>query len=281
MAVSSSRETVKPKSYRFVFLIGLLALALGAFLLLLSFKHRDLRPAGAAFLLLGVVLAGGYLTNSVLSGLYADPLDYEPPWSKLARREGPPRLPPPGKPAAPENTPFAIDQLIDFPVADAPRRPDAPTNKAVASPPVRPAWTSQVFDNMSPQQFDVVCEALFAQSGLRTRAQSHGAAGGVTLWLHSSNAQQGKDGPVAVALCKLWPGQPLSVRDINPLLTLMSARGLERATYATGSSFTENASEFAKNNSINPLDRFGLLKLIGTRTPEQQQTLLAIALGKR
>ena len=281
MAVSSSRKTVKPKSYRFVFLIGLLAFALGAFLLVLSFKHRDLRPAGAAILLLGVVLAGGYLTNSVLSGLYADPLDYEPPWSKLARGEGPPRLPPPGKPAALESTPFAIDQLIDFPVADAPRRPDAPVNKAVASPPVRPAWTSQVFDNMSPQQFDVVCEALFAQSGLRTRAQSHGAAGGVTLWLHSSNAQQGKDGPVAVALCKLWPGQPLSVRDINPLLTLMSARGLERATYATGSSFTENASEFAKNNSINPLDRFGLLKLIGTRTPEQQQTLLAIALGKR
>ena len=281
MAVSSSRKTVKLKSYRFVFLIGLLALALGAFLLLLSFKHRDLRPAGAAFLLLGVVLAGGHFTNSVLSGLYADPLDYEPPWSKLARGEGPPRLPPPGKPAAPENTPFAIDQLIDFPVADAPRRPDAPTNKAVASPPVRLGWTSQVFDNMSPQQFDAVCEALFAQSGLRTRAQSHGAAGGVTLWLHSSNAQQGKDGPVAVALCKLWPGQPLSVRDINPLLTLMSARGLERATYATGSSFTENASEFAKNNSINPLDRFGLLKLIGTRTPEQQQMLLAIALGKR
>jgi len=282
MAVSSPLKPVAPRSpYRFVFLIGLLALALGAVLLVLSFKHRDLRPAGAAFLLLGVVLAGGYLTNSVLSGLYADPLAYEPPWSKLARGEGPPRLPPPGKPAAPASTPFAIDQLIDFPVADAPRRPHASVNMAVTSPPVRPGWTTQVFDHMSPQQFDAVCEALFAQSGLRTRAQSHGAAGGVTLWLHSSNALQGKDSPVAVALCKLWPGQPLSVRDIHPLLTLMSARGLKRATYATGSSFTENASEFAKNNSINALDRFGLLKLIGTRTPEQQQTLLAIALGKR
>ena len=281
MAVSSSRKTVKPRSYRFVFLIGLLAFALGAFLLVLSFKHRDLRPAGAAILLLGVVLAGGYLTNSVLSGLYVDPFDYEPPWSKLARGEGPPRLPPPGKPAAPESTPFAIDQLIDFPLADAPRRPAASVNKAVASPSVQPGWTTQVFDHMSPQQFDAVCEALFAQSGLRARAQSHGAAGGVTLWLHSSNAQQGNDSPVAVALCKLWPGQPLSVRDIQPLLTLMSARGLKRATYATGSSFTESASEFAKNNSINALDRFGLLKLIATRTPEQQQTLLAMALGKR
>lgn len=282
MAVSSFRKPVKPRSaYRFVFLIGLLALALGAVLLVQSFKHRDLRPAGAAFLLLGVVLTGGYLTNSVLSGQYADPLAYEPPWSKLGRGEGPPRLPPPGKAAAPASTPFAIDQLIDFPVADAPRRPDAPVNKAVPSSPVRPGWTTQVFDHMSPQQFDAVCEALFAQSGLRTRAQSHGAAGGVTLWLHSSNAQQGKDSPVAVALCKLWPGQPLSVRDMHPLLTLMTSRGLKRATYATASTYTENASEFAKNNGINALDRSGLLKLIATRTQAQQQTLLAIALGKR
>jgi restriction system protein len=71
------------------------------------------------------------------------------------------------------------------------------------------------------------------------------------------------------------------VRDIYPLVTLMTARGLKRATYATGSSFTENASEFAKSKGINALDRFGLLKLIATRTPEQQQALLAIALGKR
>ena len=282
MAVSSPRKPVKPKSaYRFVFLIGLLALALGVVLLVLSFKHRSLRPAGAAFLLLGVVLAGGYLTNSVLSGQHADHLDYEPPWSKLAKGEGPPRLPPPGKAAAPASTPFAIDKLIDFPVADAPRRPDAPVNKAVASPPVRSGWTPEVFDHMSPQQFDAVCETLFAQSGLRTRAQSHGAAGGVTLWLHSSNSQQGKDSPVAVALCKLWPGQPLSVRDIHPLLTLMTSRGLKRATYATASTYTENASNFAKHNGINTLDRSGLLKLVATRTPEQQQTLLAIALGKR
>lgn len=298
MAASTPRKPVKAKppaksSYSFLFVIGLLALGAGVVLLLLSVKNRPLRPVGGALLLFGVVLAGGYLTNRIISGIFVDPLAYEPPWAKLGRGEGPPRLPPPGKPAAPENTPFAMDKLIDFPVADAPRRAEAPVNRAAApraeapvnraapSPPVRPSWTAEVFDHMSPQQFDAVCETLFAQSGLETRAQSHGAAGGVTLWLHSRNAQQGKDSPVAVALCKLWPGQPLSVRDIHPLLTLMTARGLKRATYATGSSFTENASKFAKYNGINALDRLGLLKLIATRTPAQQQVLLAIALGKR
>lgn len=282
MAASTSRQPVQAKShYSFIFLLGLLALAAGVVLLLLSFKNRDLRPVGGALLLFGVVLAGGYLTNRIISGIYVDPLAYEPPWAKMGRGEGPPRLPPPGKPAAPESTPFAMDKLIDFPVVDAPRRPGAPVNQSVASPPVRPGWTAEVFDYITPQQFDAVCETLFAQSGLETRAQSHGAAGGVTLWLHSRNAQQGKDSPVAVALCKLWPGQPLLVRDIHPLLTLMTARGLKRATYATGSSFTENASQFAKNNGINALDRFGLLKLIATRTPAQQQALLTIALGRR
>lgn len=289
MAASRPRKPVKPKSaFRFLFVIGLLALAVGTVLLVLSVKHRSLRPAGAACLLLGVVLAGGYLTNSVLSGLYADPLAYEPPWSKLARGEGPPRLPPPGKPAAPASTPFAIDKLIDFPVADAPRRPAAAAaHVPVPAPaPARPAtaavsWRAELFDRMTPQQFDVLCETLFAQSGLETRPQSHGAAGGVTVWLHSRNAQQGKDSLVSMALCKLWPGQPVGVREMHPLVTLMTARRLKRATYATASVYTENASKFAKYNGINALDRSGLLKLIATRTPAQQQALLAIALGKR
>lgn len=286
MAASTPRKPGQARppaksTYGFLFVIGLLALAAGVVLLLMSVNNRPLRPVGGALLLIGVVLAGGYMTNRIISGIYVDPLAYEPPWSKLGRGEGPPRLPPPGKPAAPESTPFAMDRLIDFPVAEAPRRADAAASKPVANPPVRPVWTAEVFDYISPQQFDAVCQTLFAQSGLETRAQSHGAAGGVTIWLHSRNAQQGKDSPVAVALCKLWPGQPLLVRDIHPLLTLMNARGLKRATYATGSSFTENASQFAKDRGINALDRFGLLKLIATRTPEQQQTLLAIALGKR
>ncbi|MDP2818616.1 MAG: restriction endonuclease [Polaromonas sp.] len=279
-------QTASP--FRFIFLLGLLVLAVGVVLLMLSFQQRDLRVAGAVCLLLGVVLTGGYLTSRLFSGMYADPLAYEPPWAKLGRGEGPPRLPAPGKPAAPPRTPVAIEKLIDFPEPAAPRRPPMPpmsAGKVAASPaPVTTPvtrWTAELFDRMSPQQFDMVCHTLFAQSGLETRVQSHGAAGGVTIWLHSRNAQQGKDSPVAVAVCKLWPGQPLAVREIHPLLVLMTARQLKRATYATASSFTENAREFAKRNGINALDRFGLLALIATRTPVQQQVLLAVALGKR
>jgi hypothetical protein len=294
--------------YFAVLLIGLMALALGATLLILSFDQRNLRIPGAASLLLGVVVSGGYFTNKLFSGLYADPLAYEPPWAKLARGEGPPRLPAPGKLAAPPSTPVAIDKLIDFPPAAAPRRPAMPVSPPAAAPrrpavpvsppataprpamPVSPqapapaaasGWTSELFDRMSPHQFDAVCETLFAQSGLETRVQSHGTAGGVTIWLHSRNAQQGKNNPVAVAVCRLWKDQPLAVRQVHPLLAMMTARQLKRATYATASTFTYNALKFAKYNGINALDRSGLLALIGTRTPAQQQALLAIAIGKR
>jgi hypothetical protein len=292
---SAPARTASP--FRFVLFTGLLVLTAGVVLLMGSFDQRNLRIPGAICLLLGVVLTGSYLTSRLFSGMYADPLAYEPPWAKLGRGEGPPRLPAPGKLAAPPSTPVAIEKLIDFPPAAAPRRPAMPVSPPAAAPPrpampvsppapvrapaAAPGWTPELFDHLSPQQFDALCETLFAQSGLETRVQSHGAAGGVTIWLYSRNAQQGKDIPVAVAVCRLWRGQPLSVRQIHPLLAMMTARQLKRATYATASTFTDNASKFAKYNGINALDRSGLLALIATRTPVQQQALLAVALGKR
>ncbi len=291
-------------AYFLLFLIGLLALALGAGMLILSLDQRELRIPGAASLLLGVVVSGGYLTNKLFSGVYADPLAYEPPWAKLGRGEGPPRLPAPGKLAAPPNVPVAIDKLVDFPAAAPPRRsampdvpvmqvmpampampvmqvmPAMPPGPAPASAPAPGSWTAELLAGLSPHQFDAVCETLFGQSGLETRAQSHGPAGGVTLWLFSRNAQQDRNNPVAVAVCRLWSGQPVAVRQVHPLLAMMTARKLKRATYASTSTFTDNARKFAKYNGINVLDSAGLLALIATRTPVQQQALLAAALRK-
>lgn len=142
-----------------------------------------------------------------------------------------------------------------------------------------PLWGPDIFDTLSAPQFDAVCEALLAQAGFETRCQSHGAAGGVTLWLYSRHAQQGKDSLVAVAQCKQWPGQPLGVKEIHPLLEVMQARQLQRGTYATSSSYTDNARKFAKYHGLNLLDREALLGLIATRTTGQQQALLALAGG--
>jgi hypothetical protein len=274
-------------TYFLLCLIGLLALALGAGLLILSLDQRGLRVPGAVCLLLGVVVTGSYFTNKLFSGMYADPLAYEPPWAKLGRGEGPPRLPAPGKPAAPAGLPVAIDKLVDFPEPAAPRRPAMPAmpampvRQAPASPAAADTWTLELLNRLSPHQFDAVCQTLFAQSGLETRAQAHGPAGGVTLWLFSRHAQQDKNNPVSVVVCRLWPSQPVAVRQIHPLLAMMTARQLKRATYASTSTFTDNARKFAKYNGINVLGSAGLLSLIASRTAQQQQALLAIALARR
>ncbi len=286
MAVNKPETQVKPSAvYRTLFAIGLLAVAIGMTLLVISIKNRAMLPAGAGALLLGVVLVGSYLTDRLQAEAFVDPLAFEPPWSKLARGAGPPRLPAPGKLAVATGTPFALDKLIDFPAAPVVNRPDRPPTPTPArSVPARvaqPSWTPALFDQLSAQQFDAVCEALFAQGGFEIRGQSHGAAGGVTLWLYSRHAQQGKDSPVAVAWCKQWSGQPVGVRELHPLLDLMHARQLKRGTCATSSICSENARKFAKDNGINLLDRTGLLALIAGRTSDQQQALLALALVKR
>lgn len=74
-----------------------------------------------------------------------------------------------------------------------------------ASPePERPALQNlheapAVFDHIEWRCFEAVCEALFAQSGMRSESQSYGADGGVDTWLYSQHS----DEPVIVQ-CKHW-----------------------------------------------------------------------------
>jgi restriction system protein len=134
-------------------------------------------------------------------------------------------------------------------------------------------WSPAVFAAIEWRRFEAVCEALFAQAGFETRAQSHGADGGVDIWLHSKNAE----GPVSVVQCKHWQGKPVTVKEMREFLGVMVSKGLKRGTYATTSRYTADALEFAKANGINAQDGNGLLGLIAQRTPEQQTALLAVA----
>lgn len=134
-------------------------------------------------------------------------------------------------------------------------------------------WSPGVFAAIEWRRFEAVCETLFAQAGFATRSQSHGADGGVDIWLHSANAQ----GPVAVVQCKHWNGRQVGVKEIREFFGVMASHQLKRGTYATTSTYTGDAQKFAKDNGINALDGAALLSLIAKRTPEQQQALLDVA----
>lgn len=134
-------------------------------------------------------------------------------------------------------------------------------------------WSSEVFAAIEWRRFEAVVEMLFAQAGFETRSQSHGADGGVDIWLHSKNAE----GPVSVVQCKHWQGRLVGVKEMREFFGVMASHGLQRGTYATTSRYTPDALAFAKANGINAQDGDGLLKLITQRTPEQQARLLDVA----
>ncbi len=135
-------------------------------------------------------------------------------------------------------------------------------------------WAPEVFDAIEWRRFEAVCERLFSQAGFETKAQSHGADGGIDIWLHSKNHPEG---PVSVVQCKRWSSKPVKVAEVRALLGSMTDKKVKRGIFATTSTFTLDAAEFAKANGIQLLDRAGLLALISRRSPEQQRDLLAVA----
>jgi restriction system protein len=247
------------RSPKHLYVLGLLLMGMGAVLLLLPAPDRELRPAGAAALLLGVVLAGIHFLRRLMAEMSTDPITLEPAWRKPAHGSAGPGDP-------------TVTARPD------PAAPLSPTINDQVARAQQPVWGPEVFEHLSPQQFVAVCEALFEQGGFETRCEPLDASGAVTIWLHSRHLQRGTDSPAAVAMCRQSLGRPVGVREMRPLLELMGARQLQRGTYATSSSYSDKAREFARENSISVLDRTGLLDLIARRTPEQQRALLALTL---
>ena len=134
-------------------------------------------------------------------------------------------------------------------------------------------WSPSVFAAIEWRRFEAVCEKLFGQAGFETQSQSHGADGGVDIWLYSRNTT----GPAAVVQCKHWLGKAVGVKEMREFFGVMASHKLKRGVYATSSTYTADAQKFAKENGINALDGQGLLALIAKRTPEQQQALLNVA----
>lgn len=135
------------------------------------------------------------------------------------------------------------------------------------------SWSLDVFAAIEWRRFEAVCEALFGQAGFRTESQSHGADGGVDIWLYSKHAT----GPAAIVQCKHWKIQAVGVKELREFFGVMASHKLTRGTYATTSTFTQDALTFVKANGINAMDGSRLIKQISTRTPDQRQQLLDVA----
>ncbi len=201
-------------------------------------------------------------------------------WQRRERRAGmpaparqaPARATETGRPAAPPGFPPA--QLLDHVAAELERSAAARPQAAPAAP-ARPAeWSKAVFDAIEWRRFEAVVEVLFQQAGFETRSQSHGADGGIDIWLYSRH-QPGE--AVSLVQCKHW-AKRVGVDKIRELRGVMAAHNVRRGQFACTAGFTPDAEAFARQNGIHLVDVDGLLALIADRSPEQRHALLEVAL---
>lgn len=252
---------------------GIIGTAIGLVLLLapsvlkgspmVTVVATSLRPAGWVALGLGAALVG--IHTALRRYIHAAPQPDDAPVSRFQHSVLPEELlnPPSRVRLEPKREGVPAGASTGGTAAPAEQTPPAPGT----------SWGPQVLAQIEWRRFEAVCEALFAQAGFRTQAQSHGADGGVDIWLHSRHAQ----GPVAVVQCKHWLARPVGVKELREFYGVMSAHRLRRGTFATSGRYTPDALEFARGNGIHTLDGAGLLALIAQRTPAQQQHLLSVA----
>lgn len=237
--------------------IGLLLLVVPGFMqdTIISTLGPALRPAGWTALVVGTVLLGlHYVMARMVATQQAEPVEQSRPTVKTTRPTPPSAVVTPNEPV----------------LASEPSQP-APSGSEPL-PKQAQQWSAAVLAAIEWRRFEALCEALYAQAGFTTRSQSHGADGGVDIWLHSKHSDVPR-----IVQCKHWQSKPVGVKEMREFFGVMASHQLKSGTYVTSSTFSAEAAAFAKANGIHAQDGAALLKLIGQRTPEQQAALLAVA----
>lgn len=136
-------------------------------------------------------------------------------------------------------------------------------------------WSKAVLEAIEWRRFEAVVEALFQQMGFETQSQSHGADGGVDVWLYS---RLDRSKAMSLVQCKHWNGKRAGVNLVRELRGIMASHGVGNGQFVCSGGFTPDAVAFARDNGIRLLDTQALLDLIAKRSAEQQQALLQVAL---
>lgn len=134
-------------------------------------------------------------------------------------------------------------------------------------------WSPEVLASMQERQFQALCKALFAPTGAEVQATPREPEGVLDLRLFSQRERT----PVTMVRCMHHPGSPVDVPELRDFLVEIASQRLQHGTFATSSSFTPEALDFASDSGFSALDGGSLLAMIGRRTPQQQRALLAAA----
>jgi restriction system protein len=122
------------------------------------------------------------------------------------------------------------------------------------------------------KRFEDVCAGLFERLGFATKSATCGADGGVDIQLYRPPSDQ----PVAIVQCKAWT-KYVGVNLIRELRGVMSSERVPEGIFATTSTYSDDATAFAKANQIDLMNGDTVLKTILKLTQKQQASLLQLA----
>ena len=129
-------------------------------------------------------------------------------------------------------------------------------------------WNIELLNELEWKRFEEVVSEYYTLLGYRSEVTRMGADGGVDVLLY----QQGSDTPAIFVQCKSW-SQKVGVKAIRELYGVMSADQIEYGVFATTSSYTNEAIEWAVGKRLQLLTGQDFVTAFN-QLPDDQRTYL-------
>jgi len=134
-------------------------------------------------------------------------------------------------------------------------------------------WSLELLRRLEWRRFEELCAAYYEALGFTTTQARSGANGGADIGLVAAGA----DKPSSVIQCKGWSVYTVGIKPVRELRAAMAAAGVPQGVLVACGTFTSEAKEFSRGESIQLIDGGELLRKIGALAPEQGQALLKLA----
>ena len=130
------------------------------------------------------------------------------------------------------------------------------------------SWNLTLLNELEWKRFEEVVSEYYRLLGYRSEVTRMGADGGVDVILY----QQGVETPAIIVQCKSW-SQKVGVKAIRELFGVMAADQIGYGVFATTSSYTQEAIDWADGKRLQLLSGEDLVSAFN-QLPEDQRTYL-------
>lgn len=134
-------------------------------------------------------------------------------------------------------------------------------------------WNLSLLNELEWKRFEEVLSEYYRLLGYRSEVTRMGADGGVDVILY----QHGAETPAIIIQCKSW-SQKVGVKAVRELYGVMAADQIDYGVFATTSSYTQEAIDWAEGKRLQLLSGEDLISMFNQLPEDQRIALLDFAL---